>query len=366
MQIDRSNYEIWIIDWLDGNLNSLQVEQLMLFLDQNPDLKEEFNDIPKVRIAPSSISYPNKEHLKKSPSDILQSQFEYLCTAYLENDLSVRQETELKELVKTSPDRKKTFDQLQKTKLVPKIISYRYKSLLLKPTPVQKIIRLSVIGLSTAAAVSLIIILYRAMPAITIPKLNISSHNLVSDSLLQRSSPKMVMDLLRKDSIITPVEKTKASRIATTGKVKDIISDHPATGSHEDYLPAGTIDKQEMEVKKIPAHKEIDLMGEIASFTLIASNPAFKAPDAGDERSKVRKLISKTFREKILKEKSPADKPLKGYEIAGAGVSGLNKLFGWQMALETRNDGNGQPESVSFKSGILKITAPVKKREPQP
>ena len=45
MQIDRSNYEIWFIDWLDGNLNSLQVEQLKLFLDQNPDLREELDDL---------------------------------------------------------------------------------------------------------------------------------------------------------------------------------------------------------------------------------------------------------------------------------------------------------------------------------
>ena len=45
MQIDRSNYEIWFTDWLDGNLNSLQVEQLKLFLDKNPDLREELNDL---------------------------------------------------------------------------------------------------------------------------------------------------------------------------------------------------------------------------------------------------------------------------------------------------------------------------------
>ena len=48
-----------------------------------------------------------------------------------------------------------------------------------------------------------------------------------------------------------------------------------------------------------------------------------------------------------------------------AGVTGLNKLFGWQMALDKKNDENGQPKSVYFSSKILKFNAPVKKREPQ-
>ena len=57
MKIDRSNYEIWFIDWLDGNLNSLQIEQLKLFLDQNPDLKEEFNDLTPVKLVSSGNSF---------------------------------------------------------------------------------------------------------------------------------------------------------------------------------------------------------------------------------------------------------------------------------------------------------------------
>ena len=55
MQIDRSNYEIWFTDWLDGNLNSLQVEQLKLFLDQNPDLREELNDQTTMNLVSSAV-----------------------------------------------------------------------------------------------------------------------------------------------------------------------------------------------------------------------------------------------------------------------------------------------------------------------
>lgn len=49
MQIDRSNYEIWLIDWLDENLNEIQIEQLQLFLRDNPDLKEEIEELTTFR-----------------------------------------------------------------------------------------------------------------------------------------------------------------------------------------------------------------------------------------------------------------------------------------------------------------------------
>ena len=119
MPIDRSNYEIWIIDWLDGNLNSYQIEQVKVFLDHNPDLKEEVNELIGEEIIPPAISFPNKESLKKSPEEMTPSQFEYLCAAYLENDLSVSQQAELREIINIYPEKKKTFDLIQKTILSP-------------------------------------------------------------------------------------------------------------------------------------------------------------------------------------------------------------------------------------------------------
>ncbi len=65
MQIDRSNYEIWIIDWLDGNLNSSQVGQLNLFLDQNQDLREEFNDLTSVEACITRYLIPEQRKFKK-------------------------------------------------------------------------------------------------------------------------------------------------------------------------------------------------------------------------------------------------------------------------------------------------------------
>jgi hypothetical protein len=365
MQIDRSNYEVWFIDWLDGNLNSLQVEQLMLFLNQNQDLREEFNDLTPLNLVSSGISFRHKEDLKKSPSDISLSQFDYLCAAYLENDLSESQKTELQEIVNIYPDRKRTFDLIQKTIIAPARISYRHKNRLLRRTTLQNVIRISAIGLGAAAAISVILIIYSVIPGTGSLKQYGITHNFLPDSTPQ--SPSTVMpDRIIGDSIPVPVQKNLKDNSAGIHNEPDISTNPDMKMNIADDSLATKIDKQEIRIIKVSDCKQVDLRKGVVRNTLIAANPTINIPGVEDKRSQAGKLISKTFRKKFLKEKTPSDTPLKGFEIAEAGVAGLNKLFGWQMALDMQNDNNGQPKSVSFSSKILKVNAPVKKRETQP
>jgi hypothetical protein len=157
MQIDRSNYEIWIIDWLDGNLSDHQAEELKLFLVENPDIREEFEELSSFRLKPSQESFLHKSALKKGIPDLSASQFEYLCVAYLENDLSDNQRTELLQIIGNDPEKKRNFELIQKARLSPKKVNFEHKKQLIKRTPFQKVIRMSVIGLSAAATVALII-----------------------------------------------------------------------------------------------------------------------------------------------------------------------------------------------------------------
>jgi hypothetical protein len=117
-------------------------------------------------------------------------------------------------------------------------------------------------------------------------------------------------------------------------------------------------------ISKIPVSFMAEIKGEQPPNNLIALNHSFIAPPFDDGRSRLSRFIAKTFREKLLKEKTAKDSPLKGYEIAEVGVSGLNKLLGWEMALDERKNENGELQSVYFSSRILKFNAPVKKSEP--
>ena len=125
-------------------------------------------------------------------------------------------------------------------------------------------------------------------------------------------------------------------------------------------------DNPTITLNKIRLSTVIVLKEEPLHNTLIASSSIIPVQEEDDGRSRLGKFIAKTFREKILKEKAAKDSPLKIYEIAEAGVSGLDKLLGWEMALDERKDENGELKSVYFSSKILKFNAPIKKTEPLP
>jgi len=52
---------------------------------------------------------------------------------------------------------------------------------------------------------------------------------------------------------------------------------------------------------------------------------------------------------------------VESFEIAQAGITGLNKLFGWEIALNKNTDTNGEIRSYNYSSRLLKFNAPVKK-----
>ena len=367
MTIDRTNYEIWFIDWLDNNLSQRQIEQLNLFLNENPDLKEEFDELSRCNLIPSLKTYSKKDLLKKSISDIADSQFEYTCVAYLEKDLSEDQQSELTELIENSPEKKKKFDLIQKIRLTPSDIKFNYKNSLLKRTTAQKVLRLSAWSLSAAAAIALLITTYLTIPSDDTDDLNNLAININVDSTrILKSSENILKEKVPEEKRVQrALQRTDNILVAenmTTGSSSVI--DTPQLVSNDSAI--SDRESRQAGLQKISFNSAVNLKGIFLSNTLVASNTLLDLPEYDDERSNFSKFLAKAFREKILKDETTPDSPLKGYEIAEAGVTGLNKLLGWDMALVKNNDENGELNSVYFSSRILKFNAPVKKSAPIP
>jgi hypothetical protein len=365
MNIDRSNYEVWFIDWLDGNLKSFQTKELYSFLDLNPDLKGEFNDLTNIHLLSGELQYPFKDDLKRSADEISELQFEYLCTARLENDLSELQKSELDEIIANDGEKKRISEQINKTRLSPLNINYKHKKQLLKLTPAQGIIRLSIIGLSAAAVITLIITTYLSVPhSPGDNKTNEAVIIIPNNNLMQPSNEKIPDIIESPDNKLSETAKITVKISAlfrpdqTTAPLEDL-----AENSLEDSAVRNNAEPGVEKIKVI----ELSMLSNSTNRNDLASSYIYVPDEEPDnERSKIGKYIAKTFREKFLKEKTPPDSPLKGYEIAEAGVSGINKIFGWEMALDKKNDQNGNLKSVYFSSRILKFNAPVKKSEPLP
>jgi len=365
MKPDRSNYEIWLIDWLDGNLDGEQAELLMAFLDENPDLKEEADSLAATRLSPKKEKPFRKDLLKKASADLSSPQIEYLSAAYLENDLSSSQVKELEENLSQNSENKKIFDIIQRTRLKPPVVHYKHKNLLMKETRGKRILRFTLTGLSAAAVVAILIISFIALPRFLTSENEELALTLSTDTIFLQPakilvSPENVVpgkqQQLNEANIpvlsIIPVQESHEMNIA------------PAIPESVDsaFLPARTM---EYRIAKVPDISGVEINRELPVVTLVASNISIsESVDYDYGRGRIRRFLASTFREKVLKTKEFNDSPLKTHEIAEAGIDGLNKLLGWDMALVKTTDEDGELKSFYFSSRVLKFNAPVKKPGP--
>lgn len=364
MNPDRSNYEIWFADWLEGNLSDGQKELFIKFLDENPDLKEEIVNLSLSTLSPEKISFENKDSLLKTPKDLLPSQIEYLSAAYFENDLSAEQIEDLNYCINNNPVSRELFDSIRKIKLIPPDHRYLYKERLKKKSAFEKISRLSYIGLSAAAAIAIIVLSY-----VFVPQFISSKKNTVALTDVQQIEPVILyaQPLKETDEIFSATGSVKEKNIITQALIfGEKLNHNPvlAISNDKDSLkiirPTGT-ETGAFRITNFPDFS-FDILNYSANHSLIASTISLREP-LYDDRNSLSRFLARTFRERILKEGTGSDEPVKPYEIASVGINGLNKIFGSEIALVKISDSTGELKSIYFSSRLLKFNLPVNKQE---
>ena len=119
MIINRQNYQIWISDYYDGQLDDFQIEVLMDFLGRNPDLMSEFEDYAELVLRPDDKNAYNNSGLLRTPEELTNEQVEHYAIALNENDLSEKQKQEINELKKTEPRFREYINSYEKIRLRP-------------------------------------------------------------------------------------------------------------------------------------------------------------------------------------------------------------------------------------------------------
>ena len=363
MKPDRSNYEIWLIDHLDGKLDKIQTEQLMSLLEENPDLKEEFYFYSDIKLTPSSEKFINKNLLKKELSDLTDKQFEYLCAGYVENDLSDEQIEELEKIVSSDIARKNEFELFKKAKLSAPNIRFESKRKLLRATPFQKRLKISVAALTAAASIAMFIVAYQFVGKTDLSDNNLSQIYAVNDKEKNVTTPELPADEVEIATL--PIEQiiaTNVSVMPVNEVAKEIINVEKDVEVVQDsiFIPP-QIDR--LEQVKIPDLLSINISKtkDYQNNMLAHSKTVFDTYDF--EKPTPSRNLAQIFREKILKEKIPDNSPIKTYELAEAGINGLNKLLGWEMDFRTRIDENGKVKTIYFSSRRFYAQIPVNKSE---
>ena len=360
MKPDRSNYEIWFIEWLDGNLNPDKVEALKAFLTENPDLQEEFNDLAQISLEPSDVIFTRKKDLFKPAGSYTGSQFEKLCIASLENDLTPEQRVELKEIIDHDERKREIFELYQKLKLKPLPVSYKGKSTVKKITAGQKTLRWSFAGLSAAAAITLLLVIGPFTPSDIKNELPQTAKNITTDTLfIEQGAPVITIE-----PVITAFNTTAGSGKINANPEKRVAEPDMALAENiENNLSDSSEDirrSEALSVVSMTIPEDIISTNEPSAKDLVAYNPGF-TPPLTDEKDNEGSGFARFFHEKILKDTTAVTRPVESYDLAKAGITGLNKLLGWEMSLQKNTDENGDIKSYYFSSRLLKIKTPVKK-----
>ena len=357
MKPDRSNYEIWFIELLDGNLNKDQVEVLKVFLEENPDLQEEFNDLAQISLEPSNHVFTRKKDLFKTAISYTESQFENLCIACLENDLTPGQRVELNEIIDHDESKRKQYELYQKLKLKPLTVSFKRKRTVKKITEGQKIVRWSFAVLSAAATIAILILLNLLVPSSLKQEPLQTLQSISADTLLiELRTP-----FFAEEPVISAVHNVDGSGNADITAETRAAESGTLLAENNDIVTSQDIPRPEAPgfvITKIPDDIISDY--ELSANDLMAFNPDLNLP-LKDERNNEGKVLAKFFHEKIMKDTAAVNKPVESFDIARAGITGLNKLLGWDMSLQKNTGENGEIKSYYFSSRLLKFKAPVKK-----
>ncbi|WP_143308321.1 hypothetical protein [Chitinophaga vietnamensis] len=119
VDINISNYESYLLSFIDGELNGEELTALEAFLRQHPVIQQELDLLQAARLVPDDqVVFDNKAALYRSESTVAAS-YESLLLGYIDGELSTAEALRLEEYLAAQPAARKELALLQAAKLTP-------------------------------------------------------------------------------------------------------------------------------------------------------------------------------------------------------------------------------------------------------
>jgi len=350
------------MDYLDGRMSPDQVIELMSFLKKNPDLKTEIEEFEEINIEPDKKRFELKRSLKKA-FIVNDSNFDDLCIANLEGDLTQEEATLFQKWLHQNPLKIREFELYKKTRLIPEKISFDFKSTL-KRSPVGLIFTPKVWGyFSAAASIIILIALY-----IFISKPVAIENTLISEKITDTTTVKIKTQTSQEPQTKTDTQKeiipnnkpgdSKQPKYTTSGIAiveNQVIAQDLSIGLEKSnhFIQPDTI---ELTLNKIQ-RKGINTLPEKSIIASLASIKDLEVVENINDNLNLSQMAVKTFKSEILKEEKNKINPDKFtlWDIADAGIQGINKIIGWNMEFDKEYDDEGELIALGFDSNTISL-----------
>lgn len=368
MDINRNNYESFFMDYLDGKMSPDQVIKLMSFLRENPDLKTELEEFEEINIEPDKKRFESKITLKKT-FIVDDSNFDDLCIASLEGDLNEEEATLFQNWLQQNHLKVKEFELYKKTRLIPEKITFDFKSTLKKSYAGRIFTPKVRIYFSAAASIIILIALY-----VFISQPGANENNAISETITDSTTIETNPQISPEPQIKTEVEK------------ENILYNKPGDSKQHEIKPRSIniIEKPVITqyVNIVPDKLNLLIKPDVIELTLNKILP--KGINTLPEKSILVALVPvknldvientytnltlsqkavKSFKSEILMEEKDKINPdtFTLWDIADAGIRGINKIIGWKMELDKGYNENGDLIALGFDSNTISLYHTMKK-----
>lgn len=150
--INRNNYEEYLLMYLDGELSSEDTRSVELFLESNPDIKEELLLLQQTILQPEEIEFTAKHTLYRKAEGISLGNYQEYFLLYVDNELSASEKESVETFVLQNPQLQDEFTLLKETVLPKENIIFHNKEILYRKEEKRRPIVISFRWASLAAA----------------------------------------------------------------------------------------------------------------------------------------------------------------------------------------------------------------------
>lgn len=330
IKITQNNYETWFIDLIDGNLSDQQLDMVLEFLRQNPDLQTELNELKNITLQPLKNDNLNFNHLLKSEFDHPEI-FEETCIRYLEKDLLPKNEIEFQHYLSHNKAAQNELKLFEYTVLQPdENIIYPHSSALLKTR------KIPVYWLSAAALIVFAFIFWFNKNQTPLPNTPILANNIV---LLQQEQANIEVLHFKPQLKAFILETTTAS---TTQQIAAKTAEKPST--REDTL-------------ELLSSQTVFASTNTISSGLIDIEPTFYIIAEKNRNFKIFPTIKELLAEIINKKVEQIEPEKELNKITFIALNRLNDVTNNKFDYNTNED--GKLSKLEYNSRFLAFSIPV-------
>ena len=357
MNIDRYNYEAFLLDFLEGRLSEEEVNALLVFLQQHPEMEDAMYHFESITLNKDNILLKDKELLFKNLDEISavdRINFEEFCIARTEKQLSRKGEQMLQEYLSGHPEKEMELLQYEKLRLKADTrIRFPHKAAL-KKYSLSPYRRIWLTASAVAAVLAIIFLLWPFADKVnktqTQASLPLKATGGDPGATAGYSRPAETNSTIPRHRMASlPMQEAGSRKTHESALVTDSLRPLPESGLAE-LLP--------MHTRYIDLPAGSDALPDIAQAG-IGLHPGNDTQPKGymDLKEYALSSLGRKFNSNLSTENG--DGKVNWWNLAEMGVKGINQLTGSNIHLDKRNDTSGN-RVLALGIGKFELTAPLR------